>query len=91
MNQAERNLLAYLEEGLRVGKPKRRPPLRVEVTRSPVGYGDFVASFIRNGIATSYSLSARRYDRLVQLANSGAYRVEILDSDWGIAWQMRRK
>ena len=70
---------------------RRRPSLRVEVTRSPVGYGDFIATFFRDHTCTAYALSPRRYDRLVELANSGQYAVEILDSDWGVAWQMRRK
>lgn len=39
----------------------------------------------------SYDLRPEVYDRFVALANSGAYVVEILDSDYGVAWLMRRK
>jgi hypothetical protein len=36
-------------------------------------------------------LSEATYNRFVRLANSGAYVVEILDHDYGVAWQLRRK
>lgn len=36
-------------------------------------------------------LWSREYNRFVQLANSGNYAVEILDSDFGVAWELRRK
>jgi hypothetical protein len=65
--------------------------LTVEVTRNPVGHG-MIATFIRDDFqATSYHVDGRRYDRLARLANSGDYAVEILDSDYGVGWTMRRK
>lgn len=36
-------------------------------------------------------LSPAEYDRFVQVANTGNYAVEILCSDYGLAWEMRRK
>lgn len=68
----------------------KRPAVTVEVTRNPVGHG-MVVSFLHPHTSTSYHVSGRRYDRLVRIANSGAVDVEILDSDSGIAWTMRRK
>jgi hypothetical protein len=51
-----------------------------------------IATFIRDDFqATSYHVDGRRYDRLARLANSGDYAVEILDSDYGVGWTMRRK
>lgn len=37
------------------------------------------------------TMSESTYDRFVALANSGNYAVEILDSDHGVAWSLRRK
>lgn len=45
----------------------------------------------RNGKRTEYELTRSRYDLISAIANSGAMNVEILDSGWGIAWEMRRK
>lgn len=73
-----------LGRALFAGKPKRRPPLTVEVTHRYV-------TFIRPHTSTSYEPSRASYDRLVRLANSGAYVVEILDGGYGVGWQMRRK
>lgn len=41
--------------------------------------------------ASTHDLTNASYNRYVALANSGNYSVEILDSDHGVAWLMRRK
>lgn len=35
-------------------------------------------------------LTRREYDRFVAVANTGKYAIEIMDSDFGVAWAMRR-
>lgn len=83
MNMLRRYFEIVEQEDREKRKPK--PPLRVEVTRRTV-------TFIRpETYSTSYEPSRASYDRLAALANSGAYVVEILDSGYGVAWQMRRK
>lgn len=41
--------------------------------------------------APEIELTDATYNRFVRLANSGNYAVEILDADYGVAWQMQRK
>lgn len=84
------NSLCYADS-LRRSKPKPKPYLRVEVTRDPCRWGCAVVTFIRERTSTAYGCDGRRYDRLVAIANSGEYSVEILDSAYGVAWSMRRK
>lgn len=72
-------------------KPARRRPYR---TYTFMRSGDMGTRLIV-GVPfqrdqTTY-LSARQYDRFVRLANSGKYFIEIMDSDFGVAWMMRRQ
>lgn len=59
-------------------------------TFSKAGGLHVVISTVGSGSRT-FDLTRRRYDRLVAIANTGKYAIEIMDSDYGVAWAMRRK
>lgn len=61
--------------------------------RSPWGQHNAYVIVGKRGNAEPviYELSDWQYDRFAEIANSGNYAIEIMDSDYGIAWTLRRK
>lgn len=72
-------------------KPKRVRPYRTYTfTESRMG-GLRMVVISDTGRSRITDLSAREYDRFVRIANSGNYAVTLEDSDYGVAWTLRRK
>lgn len=73
-------------------KPKRtRPHKTYTFRRWPGSWEPYIIISIRVGTPTSPRLTLHTYDRFVELANSGRYNVQIMDSDFGVAWSLSRK
>lgn len=73
-------------------KPKRtRPHKTYTFRRWPGDWNTYIVIGVRGETSGFSSLTPHSYDRFVGLANSGDYAVEIMDSDYGIAWTLRRK
>lgn len=71
--------------------PKRSRRWRSYTFSKTAGGSLIVEKVDANGRARTEYVPPRFYDIFVRLANSGNYVVEIMDSDYGVAWTLRRK